>query len=482
MSRIGTVNRDLRVTAWDSAFVFLVKSLLCPSAAVVCLWLSLLISHEPVRPAYFLTGVLAFLAAADLLDFTRPQNKSGLAPSILSESLVSIALQWFGVVGFMWALIWLSGLDVHFSRLVFLTWGLITPPILWASRLVARQMLQSLAAAGGAPRNAVIVGRNELGKLLHTKLSADQSLRIRVLGYCDDRASHGSHVLPALDDTQQRDSVLGKPSQLHDLIARHDVHIVYITWPMTRESRILELLDMLRDSTVSIYFVPDVSIVNLVQGRVDLVNGIPVVGVCESPFYGLRGLSKRFFDVVLASVGIALTAPLLLAIAIGVRLSSPGPIIFKQRRYGLDGKQIVVYKFRSMSVTEDGRTTFTSAKRNDARVTQFGAFIRRTSLDELPQLFNVLAGSMSIVGPRPLVIATNERYRRLLSGYMVRHKVKPGMTGWAQVNGMRGGDDFASMRRRLDLDLQYLQNWSLSLDVAILVKTLKLVMGDRHAF
>jgi putative colanic acid biosysnthesis UDP-glucose lipid carrier transferase len=165
-----------------------------------------------------------------------------------------------------------------------------------------------------------------------------------------------------------------------------------------------------------------------------------------------------------------------------VRLSSPGPIVFKQRRYGLDGKEIIVYKFRSMTVTEDGATSFTSVTRNDSRVTPFGSFMRRTSLDELPQLFNVLEGSMSLVGPRPHVIATNERYRRLLSCYMVRHKVKPGITGWAQVNGARGGDDLEGMRRRLELDLQYLQNWSLSLDVAIILKTVKLVWSDEQAF
>jgi putative colanic acid biosysnthesis UDP-glucose lipid carrier transferase len=175
-------------------------------------------------------------------------------------------------------------------------------------------------------------------------------------------------------------------------------------------------------------------------------------------------------------------APLLAAAAIGVRLSSPGPIVFKQRRYGLDGQEIIVYKFRSMSVTEDGDHTYTQVIRNDSRVTAFGAFMRKTSIDELPQLFNVLEGSMSLVGPRPHAIAVNEQYRRLISGYMVRHKVKPGITGWAQVNGLRGGDDLDSMRGRVELDLEYLRNWSLGLDIAILLKTVTLIWGDRRAF
>jgi putative colanic acid biosynthesis UDP-glucose lipid carrier transferase len=228
--------------------------------------------------------------------------------------------------------------------------------------------------------------------------------------------------------------------------------------------------------------VPDVSVANLIQARVDFVNGIPVVGVCESPFYGIRGLAKRMCDIVLSSAMILLLLPVFIAVAIGVRRSGPGPIVFKQRRYGLDGKEIIVYKFRSMTVTEDGDLTYTQVIRNDVRVTRFGAFIRKTSLDELPQLFNVLEGTMSLVGPRPHAVAVNEQYRRLISGYMVRHKVKPGITGWAQVNGHRGGDDLESMQNRVAADLEYLRNWSLGLDLTILLKTVALVWADRRAF
>jgi putative colanic acid biosynthesis UDP-glucose lipid carrier transferase len=172
----------------------------------------------------------------------------------------------------------------------------------------------------------------------------------------------------------------------------------------------------------------------------------------------------------------------MLAAAIGVQLTTPGGVIFTQRRYGLDGREILVYKFRSMTVSEDGDHTYTQVIRNDSRVTPFGSFIRKTSIDELPQLFNVLEGSMSLVGPRPHAIAVNEQYRKLISGYMVRHKVKPGITGWAQVNGARGGDDLPSMTRRVELDLEYLRNWSLGLDIAILLKTATLLFGDRRAY
>jgi len=185
---------------------------------------------------------------------------------------------------------------------------------------------------------------------------------------------------------------------------------------------------------------------------------------------------------VLSSLILLLVSPVLLAVAIAIKLSSPGPVIFKQRRYGLDGKEILVYKFRSMTVTEDGKSTYTQVTRNDARVTRVGAFIRKTSLDELPQFINVLEGKMSIVGPRPHAIAVNEQYRKLISGYMVRHKVKPGITGWAQVNGYRGGDDLVHMRRRIEFDLDYLRNWSLRLDLYIVFKTIRVVFNDTKAF
>ena len=195
----------------------------------------------------------------------------------------------------------------------------------------------------------------------------------------------------------------------------------------------------------------------------------------------MNGVLKRASDIVFASVLIALLWPLMLAVALGVRMSSPGPIIFKQRRYGLYGERILVYKFRTMLVCEDG--SITQAKRDDPRVTRIGRFLRRTSLDELPQLFNVLFGSMSLVGPRPHAVAHNEEYRKLIDGYMLRHKVRPGITGWAQVNGLRGEtESLEKMTRRVEYDLHYLRNWSLALDISILLRTVRIVLRDRNAY
>ena len=227
---------------------------------------------------------------------------------------------------------------------------------------------------------------------------------------------------------------------------------------------------------------PDIFVAYMIQARIDMVHGIPVVAVCETPMYGVNGIVKRASDIVLASVILLFIAPLMAAIAVGVKLSSPGPVLFKQRRYGLDGREIVVYKFRSMTVCEDG-AQIAQAKRGDQRVTRFGGFLRRASLDELPQFINVLQGAMSVVGPRPHAVAHNEQYRKIVKGYMVRHKVKPGVTGWAQVNGLRGETDTAEkMEMRVRYDIEYLRNWSIVFDFMIVLKTLFVVFRGRNAY
>jgi putative colanic acid biosynthesis UDP-glucose lipid carrier transferase len=212
------------------------------------------------------------------------------------------------------------------------------------------------------------------------------------------------------------------------------------------------------------------------------VGDLPVVSISETPFYGVDGFVKRMEDVILASGLIMLFAIPMIFIAIGVKLSSPGPLFFRQRRYGLRGDQIEVWKFRTMLVWKDDDSVV-QAKKNDPRVTRFGAFLRRTSLDELPQLINVLQGSMSLVGPRPHAVAHNEHYRKQIDRYMLRHKVKPGITGLAQVNGWRGETDtLGKMQKRIEFDLAYIQNWSLWLDLKILFRTMFIVFSDKHAY
>jgi len=244
----------------------------------------------------------------------------------------------------------------------------------------------------------------------------------------------------------------------------------------------MDLLDDLRDTTASIYYVPDVFVFDLIQARTGEVMGIPVVALCETPFYGYRGVVKRLTDIAISAAILILCLPVIVAIALLVKATSPGPVIFKQRRYGLDGHEIIVYKFRTMTVSEDG-ARIRQATKDDSRVTALGRILRRYSLDELPQLINVLQGRMSLVGPRPHAVAHNEEYRKLIKGYMVRHKVLPGITGLAQINGCRGEtSQLEDMQARVNLDIEYLRRWTPRLDLQILSVTVLKMFRDDEAY
>ncbi len=465
-------DRAASVSASEPLSLFVVKSLLYPIVPVLTLGLSLILWREGLHGQYFLVAVLAFIFAAELLDAV-PLD-APRARSLAIASLLDIVARWLLVILFIWALLEVAGLADRFNWRVLLTWAISTPIILWCSQLSAPRILQR-AGAKRSRKKIVIAGATDLGLKLAERITAAPWLETDVIGFFDDR--HATRL-----PSRCASHLLGKLSNVSEFVARQGIDTVYVTLPMTRHRRVRELLLSLGDSTASIYFVPDLTVCDLVQPRFDLVNGVPVVAVCESPFYGGRGIAKRFSDIVIASLALLVISPVMISVAVAIKLTSPGPIIFKQRRYGLDGKEIIVYKFRSMSVTEDGQSTYTQVQRNDVRVTSVGAFIRATSLDELPQLLNVLEGTMSIVGPRPHAIVVNEQYRRLIPGYMVRHKVKPGITGWAQVNGFRGGDDIGSMRQRIEFDLEYLQHWSLTLDLMIILRTALVVWNDRHAY
>jgi len=458
--------------AADPSLVFLIKSLLYPVVAAAnlagCLWYW----REPFSGPYFLLEVLAFFCTACVLDVARLDQRM---QSSLVRRFLEICLRWLMVVAFVWAVIYSAELDDRLRRPVLLSWAALTPLWLLIGQIGARAMLVRVAPQHIAPRRAVVVGLTDLGARLAEKLREDPFLRIDFLGFFDERSSMRL-------SEHRGERLLGMPSTLPEYIASHGVNLVYITLPMMRHPRILDLLDLLRDSTVSIYFVPDMFVFDLIQARFDRINGIPVLAVCESPFYGIRGIAKRASDVLLASSILLLIWPLLLIIGVGVKLSSPGPALFKQRRYGLDGKEIVVYKFRTMTVCEDGGT-IEQARVNDRRITPYGGFLRRTSLDELPQFLNVLQGRMSIVGPRPHAVAHNEQYRKIINGYMIRHKVRPGITGLAQVNGFRGETaNPDSMATRIRYDLEYLRTWSMALDLSIIFRTVTVLLGDRNAY
>ncbi len=366
-----------------------------------------------------------------------------------------------------------TGLAYHFDTDVVLAWLVLTPFVLLACHLAARKF--SLRPDGESEvRSVVIIGANDASLKFAATIARNPNLFMSVRGFFDDRT----------DDRwpeKMREPMLGRMNDIAAYVREHHIKMIFISQPISAQPRIRKMLDDLEDTTASVYFLPDIYIFDLMQARFDNVGGMPVIAIRESPFTGYNSMIKRGSDIVLGLLIQILLLPVMLVIAIAVKLSSKGPVIFRQRRYGLYGEEIVVYKFRSMTVGEDGDKVV-QATRNDQRVTKVGAFLRRSSLDELPQFFNVLQGRMSIVGPRPHAVVHNEQYRKLIKGYMLRHKVKPGITGWAQVNGLRGETEtLDKMEARIHFDLDYLRNWSLWLDLWIIIRTVKVVLARENA-
>lgn len=463
---LATAPVHQRLLRSQLSFVSLLRLLMDPLIAIGTLAMVATAQGEAFRGKYLVLALIVFsLTFPGTLDLTiRPR-------AIFRE----IFLGWFPIVILLVLFGYATEYLTAFPWRVMLTWFVAAPAALFLAHVAARLYLPKVLSLESNQRTAVIAGANELGIKLANRFQNETVLGIRLIGFFDDRSrsrlTHAGNY-----------PLHGPLANIAAFVKQHRVDLIYVALPMASQPRILKLLDELRDTTASIYFIPDIFLADLIQARLDDVSGIPVVAVCETPFYGVNGLIKRIEDVIFSSLILLLISPVVLFAAIGVKLGSPGPVLFKQRRYGLDGKEIIVYKFRSMTVCEDG-DHIPQATRSDRRITPFGTFLRKTSLDELPQFINVLQGRMSIVGPRPHAVAHNEIYRKLIKGYMIRHKVKPGITGWAQVNGFRGETDtLEKMRARIEYDLDYLRNWSVRLDLHVIMRTAMLVFRDARAY
>lgn len=347
------------------------------------------------------------------------------------------------------------------GRKRMLLWFFSSATALCITRFLYRKILGWLRQHGVNTRCAAIVGTGPLGLALAEKFARNPWMGIRIGGFYDENPNVEADgiVVRGNLDILLRDATAG----IYESI--------YIALPLTSQEHIRHLTDQMSDTTASVYFVPDVFTFDLMNARHTSVDGIPVISIYDTPFSVADNIIKRGFDIFGGLGILALITPLMLAVAIAVKSTSKGPVIFKQKRYGLDGKPIEVFKFRTMTVMEDG-AEIKQATQNDSRLTTIGGLLRRTSLDELPQFLNVLQGSMSIVGPRPHAVAHNEQYRKVIKGYMLRHKVKPGITGWAQINGWRGETEtLEKMQKRVEFDLHYIRNWSIWLDVKIVFLT-----------
>ncbi len=391
--------------------------------------------------------------------------------------LVLVLSNWIITVLLLLAMAFFTRQGIHFARSSIMSWIVVTAAALGLVRMCAQLLAAFSNAAGWTSQRCAIAGLNTLGMQLRDNAASHPECGLDIVGFYDDRAQERWD-----DIVDDQTMYLGKIDDLIRAAKAGEVDTVFITLPMRAEARIRSLLDQLADTTVNAYIVPDFFVFEMLHSRWNSVGGLPIVSVFESPIYGVDGWLKRLFDVSLACLGLLLLSPVLIACAALVKWSSAGPIFFRQRRYGLDGREIWVWKFRSMKVCDNGDKVRQATKQDD-RITPIGGVLRRTSLDELPQLLNVLDGSMSLVGPRPHATAHNEHYRKLIRGYMLRHKVRPGITGLAQVEGYRGETEtLDKMQKRVEYDHRYIQQWSVWLDVKILLRTIWVVFKQQNAY
>lgn len=365
-----------------------------------------------------------------------------------------------------------------FSRIWFITWAVCSVVLLTFFRCLLLVLLRLMRARGWNEKRVLIIGAGRLG----TKLAETMQQAVWT----------GFRVLTVFDDFPE-----GRPAEIYGIPVKKTpqdmsayiasfkggLDEVWIALPLRAEQRVKELVHGLRHHTTTIRYVLDIFGLDIFKHPINNVDGFPMVNLNSTPMVGMNRLTKAFEDRVLATIILVLISPLLLFIALGVKLTSKGPVLFKQLRHGWDGRVIKVYKFRTMYLHQEEQGHVTQATLDDARVTPFGRFLRKTSLDELPQFMNVLQGRMSIVGPRPHAIAHNEFYKDSIDTYMQRHKVKPGITGWAQVNGWRGETDtLEKMQKRVEYDLYYIENWSLAFDLKIIFLTIFRGFVNKNAY
>lgn len=414
-----------------------------------------------VNTVVTLVAVLGFHLSAEVTGLYRSWRGARLRQQTLSTLAT-----WGIVVALLLLLAFATKTSEDFSRVATFGWFATVPPALIVWRAALRYGLGEARRRGYNTKFVAVVGATATAEKLLYSIDEQPTLGLKIVGYYDDRKGARQHPIP-----EKLAQSKGGLDQLVEDARNGLVDIVYIALSMRAEIRTAELIRRLADTTVSVYLVPDFRAYDLLRARWSSLGEMQVASIFDTPFEGLGGWAKRAEDLVLGSIFLGIASPVMMAVAVAIKLTSRGPVFFRQRRYGLNGKEIHVWKFRSMTVCEDA-SDVKQATKNDQRITRVGAFLRRSSLDELPQLFNVVMGEMSIVGPRPHAVAHNELYRSKIHGYMLRHKVKPGITGWAQVNGWRGETDTVEkMEKRIEHDLYYIHNWRLDWDLYIIFMT-----------
>ena len=469
------INSKTTTVRYRDPFPRFTLKLIDALAIISGIWILVTILPEVNSKSTLVIALIAvgiFNIAAEIVGLYRRWN--GIA---FQREIACAMLSWGVTLVILTVLGRFSVYSTELSAPALMMWFGITPTLSLSARVLIRWYKRYLTENGFNTRNYAVVGINDLGIQLVNNVRKTPDLGLKFLGFYDDRPAERLQKLP-----EDIDVTLGKLDVLVEAAKKGEVQDVFIVLPMRAEERIRSVIQELTDTTASVYIVPDLFVFQMLNSRWSDIHGLPVVSVFENPLFGVDGAMKRVLDVAIAMAGLIVVGIPMLLIALAVKLTSKGPVLFKQKRYGLDGKEIDVWKFRSMNVCENGAKV-TQAKKNDSRLTPIGGFLRKSSLDELPQIINVLMGHMSLVGPRPHANAHNEYYRSQIEGYMLRHKVKPGMTGLAQVNGCRGETEtLDKMERRVHYDHKYIRDWSIWLDIRIIFKTFFVVFSRQNAY
>lgn len=457
------IDRSISVHASQSLLVPLVQA---GDAAIIliALWQWCLIHQHHFGVNYLVAGTLGISVFYFLAGFS-DSYRTGRG-AVFCRPSSRILLSWF----FTAATVLLVGYSLEitdrYSRLVILSWFISVPIAMLIERTATTHLLGALRRRGWNSRRVAIAGINPTSLRLASGIASIPESGLILQGFYSDSS-----------DTEERGTSLpaafrGSLSDLELAVGSGLMDVVYIVLPMSKSADIFRLANSLRMSRATVFFVPDLLTFDLVNSRITDVGGVPAISLCDTPFYGVDGIVKRIEDIFVASIALVIFAIPMLFIALAIKIAMGGPVIFTQLRYGRDGRPVKIYKFRTMSVCEDGAEA-RQATRNDFRITRIGAILRKSSLDELPQFINVLQGRMSVVGPRPHPTALDDAHRMMIDGYSIRHRVRPGITGLAQVNGFRGETDrLEKMEGRIRNDLMYINDWSVWLDLKIIVKTI----------
>ena len=421
----------------------------------------------PFGPYLFMLGAILVIWAVvfRVFDLYRPRRISTRSREVWDIAKAStVAVLVLIAVSFFYR-------DFSFSRVVFVAF--------WPSSIVAlslvrggiREILRGFRRRGYNLRYGLIIGTGESASRLIEVLQSRLELGLRVVGLLAEEPALMEHKLRGVP-------VLGGYDKVSAVVAERGVDIVFLALPLHATHRLDGILADIGDAMVDIKVVPDLYRYVTMRGSVEEFQGIPIISLRDAPLYGWSLLAKRALDLAVSAVGLLVASPVMLIIAATIKLTSPGPVLFRQERMGYGGQTFTMLKFRTMSIDQPGDRVPLTTK-DDPRVKHFGWLLRRTSLDELPQLWNVFLGEMSIVGPRPERPWVVEEFRRRIPSYMLKHKVQAGMTGWAQVNGWRGN---TSIEKRLEYDLYYIEHWSLWFDIKIMILTLWKGFLHRHAY